>query len=204
MIVRGLIVAALVVVGIAGCSPDKEKVISMRAVRTAAADASPSSCPIQLDVPAALSAAKVGGEARFDSARTQVSASETPAEDPVAAQRSGQRPVDAAAGASIECEYRLGQHPLRVQVIATHAGRSVNLLAARVSREAHLTRDELDRFLSAPPGAGEVEVVGGAVAVGGLAIDYGDATILVSSEAPEVREATLEQVTRALIDQVKF
>jgi hypothetical protein len=189
---------------LAGCSSDGGHEVAVDAVRQAASGAKPANCPVGFDLPGALRTAGVDRPVQPDATDVEVSETDTPAADPVVAQQNGMSALDAAAGAYIECGYRVDGKALTVRLVATRAAGAMALLAPQLQRDAHLAVDELRAFLDTKPGPGEVKVVGGSVAAGGLAATGGDAALLVSSEAPDLHDDVLRTVAGALVGQIKF
>lgn len=205
MIVRRMSVCAAILAGFAaigGCSSDSE--VSVDAVRQAADGAQSATCPVNFDVPAALRSGGVDKPAGLDSAKAEVSKTDEPAADPLAAQQQGMSPLDAAAGAYIECEYRVGEDALTIRLVATRVKAATAMLAPQIARDAGLTLKDLQGFITSPPGPGEIKVAGGSVALGGLAVDDGGATLMVSSTVPDVHDDTLRTVAGTLLSQVSF
>ncbi len=188
----------------AGCSSGDDHQVAVDAVRQAASGGKPATCPVGFDVPGALRTAGVDRPVTPDAVDVEVSTTSTPVADPITAQQHGMSALDAAAGAYLECGYQVGDRALTVRLVATRAQGAMALLAPQLQRDARLAVDDLRAFLDTKPGPGEVKVVGGSVAVGGLAATGGDAALMVSSEAPELRDDALHTVAGALLGQVKF
>ncbi|WP_328615589.1 hypothetical protein OHS18_01365 [Amycolatopsis sp. NBC_00355] len=204
--VRSLLCLALLAgaTSLAGCSPGDDYQVSVDAVRQAASGGRAAKCPVGFDVPGALRSAGVDRPVTPDAVDVEVSKTDTPAADPIAAQQNGMSALDAAAGAYLECGYQVDGKALTVRLVATRAKGAMALLAPQLQRDARLAVGELRAFLDAAPGPGEVKVVGGSVAVGALAATGGDAALMVSSEAPEVRDDALRTVAGELLGQVRF
>jgi len=200
---RLLIFVALLAVS-GGCSSSGGQAISVDAARKAAAVGKPVNCPVAFDLPSALKSGGVNETATLDSADAEVSKTDTAAADPLAAQQNGMSALDAAAGAYIECDYRIGGNTLDIRLVATRAKAAIALLAPQIQRDAHLAVAELQAFINTKPGPGEVKTAGGTVAVGGLAADGGDAALMVTSDVPELHDDALRKVTETLAAQVKF
>jgi hypothetical protein len=189
---------------LSGCSSSDGQKVSVDAVRKAAAEDKPVNCPVDFDLPGALRSGGVDRPVALSSASAEVSKTEMPAADSMTAQQNGMSPLDAAAGAFLECDYRIGDDTLTIRVTATRAQAAIALLAPQIQRDARLAASELQPFFDSRPGPGEVKIAGGSVAVAGLAADGGDAALMVSSEVPELRDETLRKVTGELLGQVKF
>jgi hypothetical protein len=167
------------------CTSDDEpgNARTVDAVRQAVSEAGPApeKCPL-VDVPAALRAAGVDGSARLDSATAEVSQSEEPADDPLAAQQQGTPPLEAAAGANVECHYLVGEDELDVNLMVTRSEGAVNLLAPLIVSESGMAMTELQDFLDELPGPGEVTMPADTVAVVRPQVDGGDAALMVVSD----------------------
>ncbi|GAB3586226.1 hypothetical protein GCM10027445_64740 [Amycolatopsis endophytica] len=187
------------------CDTGDEAALSADALRQAATRADPAKCPVDFDVPAALTAAGVDGTAEFDSAEAQTSATTTPADDPLTAQqRDGMTPLDAVAGTYIECDYRVGGDTLSVRLVTTRVNAAVNLLVPQIVQDARLRLTDVDPLIAPPPAAGEVRRAGSTVAVGGLAVDGGDGALMVSSKVPALHDDALAKATGSLLFGLKF
>jgi hypothetical protein len=184
------------------CTSDDEpeNALSVDAVRQAVGDAGPApeNCPL-VDVPAALRLAGVDGSARLDSATAEVSQSEEPADDPLAAQQQGTSPLEASAGATIECHYLVGEDELDVHLVVTRSEGAVNMLAPLIVSEAGMAMSDLQDFLVSLPGPGEVTMPADTVAVVQPEVAGGDAALLVVSD---VRGDALREVTGTLVTQL--
>lgn len=214
MIMRRLSICMAMLVGLAvlgGCSSGNK--VSVDKVRQAAAKVQSANCPLGLDVPTALRSVSVDQPVRLDSVYARVSKSDKPAADPIAEERAGVSALEAVAGAYIECDYGVGNGTLQVRLVATLASATagvvasrtnpaIGLLAPQINGRAHLTIHELQSFLAAPPGPGEIKLVVGGVAVGDLSSDGGDAAMMVSSSVPELHD--LNTFTGTLVNQLSL
>lgn len=177
----------------------------MDAVRKAAGPAQPGTCPIGVDVPAALKSGGVDRPVRVEFVDTRVSTGDTPAPVPVEAIQSGVPPLEAAAGAYIECEYQVDKDALHVRLVATRAEKAaLSLVAPQIARDGKLKLKDLEGLLNAPPEPGDIQVLGGSVAVARLAADEGDAALLVSSTALDLHDDALSSLTETLAGQLNF
>jgi hypothetical protein len=188
------------------CTSDDEpgNALSVDTVREAAGKAgtSPENCPLDVDLPAALRSAGVDGSARLDSASAEVSQSDEPADDPLAAQQQGTPPLEAAAGALVECHYLVGDEELDVQLVVTRSEGAVNMLAPQIVADAGMAMSDLEDFLASPPGPGEVAMPADTVAVAVPAVDGGDAALVVSSAVADVRGDALRTTADTLLTQL--
>lgn len=194
--------AALAVLALAGCSSD-DPPLSLDGARNAAAKPNPSTCPLHLDTAAALSSHGVGTKITQDSVVVLKSKTDKPAGNPIAAQQGGMSAVDATAGVYVDCGYKASPGTLDVQVAITPAKGAASLLGPELVRNARLSTTEARPLLESPPGAGEVKIVSGTVAFGGIAVDGGDGAILVTSALPDVRDDTLADITKTLVGQLR-
>jgi hypothetical protein len=197
---RFLIVSAAVL-AVAACSSD-DPAISMDGAR-AAAQPNASACPLHLDPPAALKAAGVDTAVVPDSVSVEKSKTDKPADDPIAAQRGGMSAIDAIAGVYVACDYKAAAGSFDVTVVITPVKGAANVLGPVLVRDAQLSVTAARPLVESPPGAGEVKIVGGTVAFGGIAVDGGDGAILVHSELPDVQNDTLATVTKTLAGQLR-
>ena len=186
---------------LAACSSD-DPAVSMAGARAAAAP-NPSTCPLHLDPPAALKSAGVGTAVVPDSVEVQKAKTDKPAADPISAQQGGMSALDAIAGVSVSCDYKAAPGSFEVTVMITPVKGAATVLGPVLVHDAHLSITQARPLLESPPGAGEVKIVGGSVAFGGIAVDGGDGAILVNSELPGVRDDTLATVTRTLVGQLR-
>jgi hypothetical protein len=198
------VLAGVLACGACTSDDEPENALSVDAVRQTAgeAGASPENCPLDVDMPAALRSAGVDRSARLDSAAAEVSQRDEPADDPLAAQQQGMAPLDAAAGANIECHYRVGDDELDVQLIVTRSEGAVNMLAPRIAADAGMAMSDLEDFLGSPPGPGDIAMAADTVAVAVPAADGGDAALLVTSAASDVRGDTLRTVADTIVTQI--
>jgi hypothetical protein len=180
--------------------PGNTRSSSVDAVRQAVTDAGPApeTCPV-VDVPAALRSAGVDTQARLESATAEVSQSEEPADDPLAAQQQGTPPLEASAGANIECHHLVGEDELDVYLVATRSEGAVHLLAPLIVGESGMAVAELQDFLGSLPGPGEVTMPADTVAVVRPEVDGGDAALMVVSG---LGGDTLREVTGTLVTQI--
>jgi hypothetical protein len=199
-VIRRLLLGCVVLLTLGGCTDDGSG-MSVDAVQEAAADAgsSPADCPLGIDLPAAGF-----GDARLESAEATASEQDEPAEDPIAAQRGGMSAIDAAAGAEIDCHYRVGDESVDVYLVATRTDNALGLFAPLIAQDADLSTDELERFLVPPPKPGEIKLVGEEVAFAVLAADGGSAAMLVSSTVPDLWGDALRSATDKLTADVSF
>jgi hypothetical protein len=198
------VLAGVLACGACTSDDEPENALSVDAVRQAAGDAgtSPENCPLDIDVPAALRSAGVDGSARLDSATAEVSERDEPADDPLAAQQQGMAPLDAAAGANIECHYLVGDEELDVQLVVTRSEGAVNMLAPQIVADAGMAMSDLEDFLASPPGPGDVAMAADTVAVAAPAVDGGDAALLVTSAVSDVRGDALRTVAEKIVTQI--
>jgi hypothetical protein len=201
-----LVCASLLALG--ACSSGDESwtpsKVSVAAVRQAAAKAgtSPKDCPLKVDVRGALRSAGVDDAVKLDSAEASASKSDKPAADPIGAQLKGMSPVDAYAGALIDCDYKVGDGTFSVYLVVTRTKGAVSLVAPVISRDAEIRLPDLNKVIVPPPGPGEIRLAGHTVAVGGLAADGGDAAMMVSSGVPKVNDDTLRTVASKFLGTV--
>lgn len=198
------VLAGVLACGACTSEGEPENALSVDAVRQAvgAAGTSPENCPLGIDVPAALESAGVGLSARLDSATAEVSESDEPADDPLAAQQQGMAPLEAAAGANVECRYRVGDDELDVHLVVTRTEGAVNVLAPRIVADAGMAMSDLEDFLGSLPGSGEVTMPADTVAVAVPAVDGGDAALMVTSGVSDVRGDALRAVADAIVTQL--
>lgn len=195
--------AVLVAGALAGCSSGGGG-ITVDAAREAASGAgpSPAACPVPFDVGAALP----GRAVRPGQVRVQVAKTTTPAADPVVAQRDqGMSALDAAAGASIDCEYGVDGRTLDAWLVVTPIKAAVVVMAPKIAQAGKLSVTQVQEFVNRRPGPGEVEVApGGDVAVARIPIDGdGDAALLVDPDGTVTGDA-LGKTTETLASQVHF
>jgi hypothetical protein len=199
--VSAALFAAVAMLG--GCSSGDD--VSVDAVRKAAGPAQPGTCPIGVDVPAAVKSGGVDRPTRLASADTTLSTGDKPADVPLTAIKSGVSPLEAAAGAHIECEYQVDKDTLRIRLVATRAQKAaLPLIAPQISRDGKLKLKDLEGVLNAPPEPGDVTLVNGSVAIARLGADEGDAALVVSSTAPDLHDDALSSLTGTLVSQLNF
>lgn len=190
---------------LAGCSSDGsswlQHDVSVDAAHAAAAEsgAAPKDCPLKVDLSAVVSGAAL------DSASATAAKRAEPVDDPIAAQtRDGMSAVEAAAGAEIECTYRVGDGELTVYFAVTRTAGALNLFGPVIAKEAALPVAELGKILGSPPPEGEVLVVADTVALADLPADGGDAALVVSSHTDKVRGDALRDVAAAVAAGIPF
>jgi hypothetical protein len=189
----------------AGCTSQGSAVggITLDGARKVAvgAGSSPASCPIHFDVSAALPG---GPRVEPGEVEVQVSKNSTPAPDPVVAQvGEGMSAIDAAAGVSINCDYRVDGKTVGTWLVATPGRGSINIMAPVIARAGELELAKVTDFVTHPPEPGEVKLTpGGTVAVGTVHVSgTGNATLMVNPDGVVTGEA-LSTSTRTLLGQV--
>jgi hypothetical protein len=203
VLLGGVLIAGSLVLG--GCTSKDGGAggITLDGVRKVAVDAgsSPASCPIPFDVSAALP-----GGPRVEPGEVEVQASKTstPVPDPVAAQVSqGMSAIDAAAGVSINCDYRVDGKTVGTWLVVTPGRGSINVMAPVIARAGELEMAKVTDFVTHPPEPGEVKLTpGGNVAVATVPVQgAGNATLMVDPGGVVTGDA-LSKSTKTLLGQV--
>jgi hypothetical protein len=157
------IALALPALTLVACS--SEPTVSVDQLREAAEEAgeSPSACPLDVDVPAALEEAGIDEEVEPGEAAVEVSQTGTPAEDPVEAQQGGMSAIDAAAGAYVSCDYSVGDGTLTVRLTVAPGDRAaaVYLLAPLVLEASSMDADDVQAYLDEVTDEGSVALASG-------------------------------------------
>jgi hypothetical protein len=187
---------------VAGCTTGDA--MSIDEVRKTAVDAgeAPNSCPIPYDVSKALPG---NHDVQPGKVEIEVSKTTTPAADPVSAQANdGMSVIDATAGVSIDCEYKVGDKSVDVWLVALPRTGAVSVLAPQLSRSANLGSTQLQDFVNQPPNAGDVKLApGDTVAVGRLRLQgKADAALFVNPDGLTTGK-DLETATKTLMSQIK-
>jgi hypothetical protein len=192
--------ALAAILALAACSSD-DPAISMDGARKATPP-NPSTCPLHLDVPAALKSAGVEATVTPGAVTMEKSTTDKPANDPIAAQQGGMSALDAMAAVYVDCAYKSSPGTLQVRLAITPGKGAANMLAPQLIADAHLSVTDAQPLLASPPGPGEVKVVAGTVAFGGVAVDGGNGAILVKSDLPTLHDDTLGTVAKTLASQL--
>jgi hypothetical protein len=187
---------------LAGCTSGDA--MSIDEVRKTALDAgeTPTSCPIPYDVSKALPS---NHDVQPGKITIDVSKTRTPAADPVSAQvNEGMSAIEATAGVSIDCEYKVGDKSFAVWLFAMPRTGAVSVLAPRLARDAELGSAQLRDFIEQQPNPGEVKLApGGTVAVGRLRLQgKADAAVYVDPDGLTTGK-DLEEATKTLLSQIK-
>jgi hypothetical protein len=199
----GVLIAGALV--LAGCASEDGAGggLTLARARQVAVDAgsSPASCPIPFDVSAALPG---GPHVEPGEVEVQVSKTATPAPDPVAAQvGQGMSAIEAAAGVSINCDYRVDGRTVGTWLVATPGPGSINVMAPVIAKVGELDMAKVTEFVTHPPEPGQVTLApGGTVAVATVPVHgAGNATLMVNPDGVVTGEA-LSKSTKTLLGQI--
>jgi hypothetical protein len=192
--ISGLVLAAALLPTLAACGADEASVVELRQV---AQDARGSStCPYDLEVPAALDADDV----EPGKVSVEVSKETEPAADPLQAQQDGMSPLDAAAGTYVACTYATGGRTMKVHVSTAAGDAAPGLLLPLLQREAELSADQVKAFADdlGEPGSAKV-APGGKAALARVPVDGdGSAALMVTGNVAAGDE--LVEITDDLAD----
>jgi hypothetical protein len=187
---------------VAGCASGDA--MSIDEVRKTAVDAgeAPISCPIPYDVSKALPG---NHDVQPGKVEIEVSKTTTPVADQVSAEVDDKMSViDATAGVSIDCQYKVGDKSVDVWLVATPRTGAVSVLAPQLSRSANMDSTQLQAFVDQQPNVGDVKLApGDTVAVGRLRLQgKADAALFVDPDGLSTGK-DLEEATKTLLSQIK-